>query len=87
MGLHGIGPCSVARLLADTGDIHRFGNRDRFASWNCTAPRDASSGEQATTSVPAWEPARSTGCRTLWPWSNSGFRSSPATVTATTRSV
>jgi transposase len=34
MELHGIGPSSAARLLADTGDIHRFGNRDRFASWN-----------------------------------------------------
>ncbi|MEV0766431.1 IS110 family transposase [Nocardia sp. NPDC050435] len=44
--LVGIGPSSAARLLADTGDIHRFGNRDRFASWNGTAPLDASSGEQ-----------------------------------------
>lgn len=46
MELHGIGPASAARLLADTGDIHRFANRDRFASWNGTAPLDASSGEQ-----------------------------------------
>ncbi|MFE7803065.1 IS110 family transposase [Nocardia sp. NPDC057440] len=44
--LHGIGPSSAARLLADTGDVHRFRNRDRFASWNGTAPLDASSGEQ-----------------------------------------
>ncbi|WP_350310703.1 transposase [Amycolatopsis sp. RTGN1] len=27
----------LARLLADVGDVHRFGNRDRFASWNGTA--------------------------------------------------
>ncbi|MFD6356875.1 IS110 family RNA-guided transposase [Nocardia tengchongensis] len=46
MDLHGIGPSSAARLLADTGDIHRFRNRDRFASWNGTAPLDASSGDQ-----------------------------------------
>ncbi|MGW5113776.1 IS110 family transposase [Nocardia sp. NPDC004123] len=46
MDLHGIGPSSAARLLADTGDIHRFATRDRFASWNGTAPRDASSGDQ-----------------------------------------
>ncbi|MCM6778416.1 IS110 family transposase [Nocardia sp. CDC141] len=46
MELHGIGPSSAARLLADTGDIHRFANRDRFASWNGTAPLDASSGQQ-----------------------------------------
>lgn len=46
MQLHGIGPSSAARLLADTADIHRFGTRDRFASWNGTAPLDASSGDQ-----------------------------------------
>ncbi|MFD6163538.1 IS110 family transposase [Nocardia sp. NPDC060256] len=46
MELNGIGPSSAARLLADTGDIRRFRNRDRFASWNGTAPLDASSGEQ-----------------------------------------
>ncbi|WP_280261784.1 IS110 family transposase [Nocardia abscessus] len=46
MDLHGIGPSGAARLLADTGDIHRFITRDRFASWNGTAPLDASSGEQ-----------------------------------------
>ena len=46
MDLHGIGPSGAARLLADVGDIHRFADRDRFASWNGTAPLDASSGEQ-----------------------------------------
>jgi transposase len=44
--LPGIGPSNAARLLADVGDIHRFGTRDRFASWNGTAPLDASSGNQ-----------------------------------------
>jgi transposase len=46
MDLHGIGPTGAARLLADVGDIRRFADRDRFASWNGTAPIDASSGEQ-----------------------------------------
>ncbi|MRH87462.1 transposase [Nocardia sp. SYP-A9097] len=46
MNLNGIGPSSAARLLVDTGDIHRFATRDRFASWNGTAPLDASSGDQ-----------------------------------------
>jgi transposase len=46
MGLTGIGPSGAARLLADVGDIHRFADRDRFASWNGTAPLDASSGDQ-----------------------------------------
>jgi transposase len=44
--LNGIGPSGAARLLADVGDIHRFADRDRFASWNGTAPLDASSGYQ-----------------------------------------
>jgi transposase len=44
--LHGIGPAGAARLLADVGDLHRFRDRDRFASWNGTAPLDASSGAQ-----------------------------------------
>jgi transposase len=46
MDLHGIGPSGAAGLLADVGDIGRFAHRDRFASWNGTAPLDASSGEQ-----------------------------------------
>jgi transposase len=44
--LTGIGPASAARLLADVGDIHRFADPNRFASWNGTAPLDASSGNQ-----------------------------------------
>jgi transposase len=46
MDLHGIGPSGAARLLADVADIRRFADRDRFASWNGTAPLDASSGDQ-----------------------------------------
>ena len=46
MDLHGIGPCGAARLLVEVGDISRFPNRAHFASWNGTAPIDASSGDQ-----------------------------------------
>jgi transposase len=46
MDLTGIGPTGAARLLADVGDIHRFADENRFASWNGTAPLDASSGAQ-----------------------------------------
>ncbi|MFF1611954.1 IS110 family transposase [Amycolatopsis sp. NPDC058278] len=52
LDLHGIGPSGAARLLADVGDIHRFSTRDRFASWNGTAPLDASSGEQQRHRLP-----------------------------------
>lgn len=44
--LNGIGPSGAARLLGDVGDIGRFANRDHFASWNGTAPIDASSGDR-----------------------------------------
>ncbi|MEV6602123.1 IS110 family transposase [Actinoplanes sp. NPDC051346] len=44
--LTGIGPCGSARLLGDIGDISRFASRGHFASWNGTAPIDASSGDQ-----------------------------------------
>jgi transposase len=46
MNLNGIGPSGAARLLVEVGDITRFPNRDHFASWNGTAPIDASSGDQ-----------------------------------------
>ncbi|MFV2112871.1 IS110 family transposase [Micromonospora sp. LOL_025] len=46
MDLHGIGPSGAARLLVEVSDITRFPNRAHFASWNGTAPIDASSGEQ-----------------------------------------
>ena len=46
MSLHGIGPSGAARLLGDIGDVSRFPTRGHFASWNGTAPIDASSGEQ-----------------------------------------
>ena len=46
MSLHGVGPVVAARVLADVGDVARFADRNRFASWTGTAPLDASSGEQ-----------------------------------------
>jgi transposase len=46
MDLPGVGPVVAARILADVGDITRFADRNRFASWTGTAPLDASSGEQ-----------------------------------------
>jgi transposase len=44
--LNGIGPSGAARLIGDIGDIRRFASRGHFASWNGTAPLDASSGDQ-----------------------------------------
>jgi transposase len=45
MDLAGVGPVVAARILADVGDVARFADRNRFASWTGTAPIEASSGE------------------------------------------
>ena len=45
MDLHGVGPSGAARLLVEVDDITRFPDRGHFASWNGTAPIDASSGD------------------------------------------
>ena len=36
----------AARILAETRDVARFASKDKFASYNGTAPIDVSSGEQ-----------------------------------------
>lgn len=46
LDLNGIGPSGAARLVVEVGDITRFPDRGHFASWNGTAPIDASSGDQ-----------------------------------------
>lgn len=44
--IHGVGAVVAARILADVGDVARFADRNRFASWTGTALLDASSSEQ-----------------------------------------
>ena len=44
--LPGVGSIVAARVLAEVGDVARFADRNRFASWTGTAPLEASSGEQ-----------------------------------------
>ena len=46
LGIFGVGPVISARILAEVGDVARFATKDRFASYNGTAPVDVSSGEQ-----------------------------------------
>ena len=74
MDLHGIGPSGAARLLVEVGDITRFADRDHFASWNGTAPIDASSVTRSGTGCRGKGTGRSTGSCTSWPPSNSGTR-------------
>lgn len=42
--LHGVGPIVAAYILGHVGDPARFATPDRFASYNGTAPIEASSG-------------------------------------------
>jgi transposase len=65
--LHGIGPSGAARLLGDVGDIARFADKGRFASWNGTAPLDASSGDQVRHRLPGQATGGSTVRCTSWP--------------------
>ncbi len=46
MDLTGVGPVVAARILADVGDVARFADRNRFASWTGTAPWTPPPGEQ-----------------------------------------
>jgi len=43
--LFGIGPILAAKIIGHVGDITRFANKDRFASYTGTAPLEASSGD------------------------------------------
>jgi transposase len=42
----GVGPVVAATVIGDVGDISRFPDADRFASYNGTAPIEASSGRR-----------------------------------------
>ena len=54
--LNGIGPSGAARLIGDIADISRFRTAAHFASWNGTAPIEASSGDQRPPAVPGRQP-------------------------------
>jgi len=43
-GLFGVGPIIAAAVIGDVRHVSRFGNRDRFAAYNGTAPIEVSSG-------------------------------------------
>ncbi len=57
MELPGVGPVVAARTLADTGDVARFTDRNRFASWTGTPP----SKRPPERSCATGSPARGTG--------------------------
>jgi transposase len=45
-GIFGVGPVIAAAVLGTAGDPSRFGDRDRFAAYNGTAPVEVSSGDR-----------------------------------------
>jgi transposase len=65
--LNGIGPSGAARLLSDIADIRRFASRAHFASWNGTAPLDASPGNSNATGSRVPATGASTVSCTSWP--------------------
>jgi transposase len=87
MDLHGIGLSGAARLLVEIGDITRFPDPDHFASWNGTAPIDASSGDQVRTDCPAPGTDRSIESCTSWPPSSyaTGPKAGPTSTAARPR--
>jgi transposase len=58
MDLHGIGPVVAARVLADTGDVTRTAERNRFASWTgtTTAPGISVGSSTASSGTPPFGP-------------------------------
>ena len=44
--IFGVGPVVAAMIKGDVGDVRRFATRDRFASYNGTAPIEVSSGQK-----------------------------------------
>ena len=44
--IHGLGPITAAIIIGHTGNIDRFPTKARFASYNATAPIEASSGSR-----------------------------------------
>jgi transposase len=42
--IFGVGPVIAAAIIGYSGDIARFANRDHYAAYNGTAPREVSSG-------------------------------------------
>jgi transposase len=44
--IYGVGPIIAGAVLGYVRDVHRFTNRDHFASYNGTAPIEASSGDR-----------------------------------------
>ena len=44
--ISGIGPITAAMIIGETGNIDRFASKHHFASYNATAPVEASSGSR-----------------------------------------
>lgn len=66
MDIHGVGPVVAARILADVGDVSRFADRNRFASWTGTAPLDASSGGIGEVTAVLAGGRRTNGCHVAY---------------------
>jgi hypothetical protein len=80
--LYGMGPVGAARILGDVGDVRRFASRHHFASWNGTAPIDASSGEHQRHRLSRAGNRRINRSYTSWPSCRSATTPKAAPTTA-----
>jgi transposase len=85
MDLTGIGPSGAARLLVDVGDIHRFADRDTFASR--TAPPRRTPPPESRPGIDSPAPATdgSTQRCTSWPSSSCAAAPRAAPISTPTR--
>jgi transposase len=83
-GLFGVGPVIAATVIGDVRHISRFGNRDRFAAYNGTAPSRCPPAAGRSTGCPGAATAGST-TRSKWPRSPRSATGTPRAAPATTR--
>ena len=63
--IHGVGVVVAAMIIGHTGDVARFASAGHFASYNATAPIEASSGREASPAEPPAATDSSIGPSTL----------------------
>ena len=84
-GLFGVGPVIAAAVIGDVRHVSRFGNRDRFAACNGTAPIEVC---PPAAGRPAGCPGAATAAsttRSTWPRSPRSATGTPGAAPATTR--
>ena len=83
-GLFGVGPVIAAAVIGDVRHVSRFGNRDRFAAYNGTAPIEVSSGGRKVYRL-SRRGNRGSTTRSTWSRSPRSVTGTPRAAPTTTR--